>query len=590
MKKFSIIIWSFRQIAKVSIAKLIIKVFLALATAFVPVAVIIQIGRVLDMVSSQDVVSYEFMIMPMMFLVCLLALNSFFFYGSGIIATSVNASLGIHLKYDLVEAMSCFPAQSYFDKSCCDKFQQAEEGMSNIADIIDNLFTFISSLASFVISLIVISRTSIWCILPIIAFFAVAYRMNMLSKKISHNTWLDQTTDRRYAYYLGSLFFDRHIMKEIKTWQTQNMIIDKWSDLTNKMRMERLANDKKSNSYFAYYHVFSEVSSILVLLIALWVFEMGEIGAGDIVVVWQLSKSTMNLVQELTSTYSTIYYDNEKIGIAKSIIENSSVNEREIQFGEDMMSSADIFDFELKDVWFAYSEERNVLQSINMKINRGETVAIFGENGSGKSTLINLMTGLYKPSKGKVLIRNKEAVTYKENVLGIAFQEFVRYPFSFRENVGYGFIEEICDDISIRLASQQGSATDILERCGIDGIMSKTLDNEGNELSGGEWQRVAISRANMGQKSLMVYDEPSAKLDPISELNQFQRLKEVFRGRTIVLVSHRIGFAKLADRIVVLKDGKIVEDGSHAELMGSHGEYKRLYDEQVKWYDIGDQL
>ena len=462
--------------------------------------------------------------------------------------------------------------------------------MSNIADIIDNLFTFISSLASFVISLIVISRTSIWCILPIIAFFAVAYRMNMLSKKISHNTWLDQTTDRRYAYYLGSLFFDRHIMKEIKTWQTQNMIIDKWSDLTNKMRMERLANDKKSNSYFAYYHVFSEVSSILVLLIALWVFEMGEIGAGDIVVVWQLSKSTMNLVQELTSTYSTIYYDNEKIGIAKSIIENSSVNEREIQFGEDMMSSADIFDFELKDVWFAYSEERNVLQSINMKINRGETVAIFGENGSGKSTLINLMTGLYKPSKGKVLIRNKEAVTYKENVLGIAFQEFVRYPFSFRENVGYGFIEEICDDISIRLASQQGAATDILERCGIDGIMSKTLDNEGNELSGGEWQRVAISRANMGQKSLMVYDEPSAKLDPISELNQFQRLKEVFRGRTIVLVSHRIGFAKLADRIVVLKDGKIVEDGSHAELMGSHGEYKRLYDEQVKWYDIGDQL
>lgn len=389
---------------------------------------------------------------------------------------------------------------------------------------------------------------------------------------------------------MGSLFFDRHIMKEIKTWQTQNMIIDKWSDLTNKMRMERLANDKKSNSYFAYYHVFSEVSSILVLLIALWVFEMGEIGAGDIVVVWQLSKSTMNLVQELTSTYSTIYYDNEKIGIAKSIIENSSVNEREIQFGEDMMSSADIFDFELKDVWFAYSEERNVLQSINMKINRGETVAIFGENGSGKSTLINLMTGLYKPSKGKVLIRNKEAVTYKENVLGIAFQEFVRYPFSFRENVGYGFIEEICDDISIRLASQQGAATDILERCGIDGIMSKTLDNEGNELSGGEWQRVAISRANMGQKSLMVYDEPSAKLDPISELNQFQRLKEVFRGRTIVLVSHRIGFAKLADRIVVLKDGKIVEDGSHAELMGSHGEYKRLYDEQVKWYDIGDQL
>ena len=138
-----------------------------------------------------------------------------------------------------------------------------------------------------------------------------------------------------------------------------------------------------------------------------------------------------------------------------------------------------------------------------MKINRGETVAIFGENGSGKSTLINLMTGLYKPSKGKVLIRNKEAVTYKENVLGIAFQEFVRYPFSFRENVGYGFIEEICDDISIRLASQQGAATDILERCGIDGIMSKTLDNEGNELSGGEWQRVAISRANMGQKSLI---------------------------------------------------------------------------------------
>lgn len=117
-------------------------------------------------------------------------------------------------------------------------------------------------------------------------------------------------------------------------------------------------------------------------------------------------------------------------------------------------------------------------------------------------------------------------------------------------------------------------------------MLSKIMEENGVELSGGEWQRVALSRANMGQKPLLVFDEPSAKLDPVSELVQFQNLKRVFCGRTIILVSHRVGFAKLADRIIVLKDGRIIEDGPSELLIKKDGEFKRMYDEQAKWYDM----
>lgn len=590
MEKIKILLWSFIQISKVSVFKLAVKALLALLAAVVPVLVVIQVGNVIDIATlcaESEAVTFHDCIVPILILAGLLVAKSFFFYGSGIVTSSVNASLGIRLKRRLADCVKWFPAQSFLDNTFCNAYENADSGIENMSDSADNLFVFAGSLVSFFISLTVIARTSVWLVIPVIIFFVTGYIMNMRSRKLRHDTWVDQTAGRRYTSYLAGLFFDKQTAKEIKAYQTDKMFIGKWSELTDQMRDERLANDKKANSFFAYYHIFMDACGILVLLLVIHICRQGEIGAGEIVVVWQLSKGVLLGVQEITESYANIYYENEKIGIAKRFIEQSEdmACETEKIRTQNQQTTQEKMFFELEDVSFSYQSGKEVLHSVNLKIREGETVALFGENGSGKSSLIHIMIGLCSPDRGKVLIQGTDVRAVKNGTAGIAFQDFVCYPFSFRENVGFGQVDKIEDDHGIWLASKQGGAEGILERCGMDGLLSKTMEDSGFELSGGEWQRVALSRANMGQKPLLIFDEPSAKLDPVSELVQFQSLKEIFAGRTTILVSHRVGFVKLADRIIVLKDGRIVEDGSSETLIRANGEFRRLYDEQAQWYD-----
>ena len=132
---------------------------------------------------------------------------------------------------------------------------------------------------------------------------------------------------------------------------------------------------------------------------------------------------------------------------------------------------------------------------------------------------------------------------------------------------------------------RSGGAYELLNKMQLESLLTKSMDDNGNELSGGEWQRIALSRANMNNKPIMIFDEPAAKLDPLGELKQFSQIQNVMHGRTVILISHRIGFAKLAQRIIVMRDGKIIEDGSHEELLRKNGEYKRMFKEQAQWYD-----
>ena len=195
------------------------------------------------------------------------------------------------------------------------------------------------------------------------------------------------------------------------------------------------------------------------------------------------------------------------------------------------------------------------------------------------------MLGLYSPEKGEVFVFGKKTDRLTAKDIGIAFQDYVCYPFSYRENVGFGCLAEMENDNAIEIASKQGGAIELLKKYGAEKLLTKTMDKEGTELSGGEWQRIALSRANMGQKPLMIFDEPAAKLDPLAEFQQYSQIQEMMRGRTTILVSHRIGFARLAKRILVMKDGKIIEDGTHDSLLHLNGEYKKMLEEQAKWYD-----
>lgn len=246
-------------------------------------------------------------------------------------------------------------------------------------------------------------------------------------------------------------------------------------------------------------------------------------------------------------------------------------------------------DIVLDNVSFAYPKaEKNALSNVNLTIKNGETVAIVGENGSGKSTFIRLLTGLYLPAKGKVWYgrTSTDMIPLGRLFSGTSavFQKYCRYQMLLSDNITISDTGMDADpdqmDISCRMAGF--SKEDSCFTDGYDTMLSREFD--GVDLSGGEWQRVAIARAFYRPHNMIILDEPTAAIDPFEETKIYNRFAKMSKGKTAVIVTHRLGSVKLADRIIVMKDGGIAETGTHEELLEKGGEYARMYIAQQKWY------
>lgn len=247
--------------------------------------------------------------------------------------------------------------------------------------------------------------------------------------------------------------------------------------------------------------------------------------------------------------------------------------------------------FEAKNLHFSYDGKKEVLHDLNFQIKKGETVALVGVNGSGKSTLVKLLIDLYRPDQGELLFYGKKYEEYPEgsvnHEIGMFFQNFFLFHLSLRENVGFGNLKDLKNDRQILKALDMGGATALYQRFpdGLEQLLKKDVKKTGVNLSGGEQQKIAVARTHMSEKDILIFDEPAAALDPIAELEQFQNIREKTRGRTCVLISHRIGFARLADRIFVLDKGYLAETGTHEELLKKGGIYSGFFRQQAQWYE-----
>ena len=267
--------------------------------------------------------------------------------------------------------------------------------------------------------------------------------------------------------------------------------------------------------------------------------------------------------------------------------------------------------FAVKDVWFSYpaadaakgENSRPVLQGVSLHLEPGERVALVGANGAGKSTLAKLLLGLYQPASGEITV---DGVLYDEidrtslaNAVSAAFQDFFNFELTASQSIGIGALgsggsDQEADLWPAWLPPDPTVVENAAQRAGVDTIAARLpqgydtpvghiLDG-GQGLSGGEWQRLAIARAFIRQPELLILDEPTAALDPMAEAEVYRQFGDLLAGRTALLISHRLGSARMADRILVLKDGRIVEQGHHDALVVKGGVYAAMWEEQASWY------
>ncbi|MCL4862622.1 MAG: ABC transporter ATP-binding protein/permease [Caldilineaceae bacterium] len=245
---------------------------------------------------------------------------------------------------------------------------------------------------------------------------------------------------------------------------------------------------------------------------------------------------------------------------------------------------------EFRNVAFRYpGQEDWALQNVNLTIHAGEKIALVGMNGAGKTTLIKLLTRLYDPIAGQILVddidlREYDLASWRQQI-GVIFQDFVRYHLSASENIGFGQVEALGDQARIAGAAHKSGADSVIDGLpeGYETMLGRWF-RSGRELSGGEWQKVALARAFMRDCQLLVLDEPTAALDAENELRIFQQFRELIADKTAILISHRFSTVRMADRIFVIENGGISEQGPHAELLAQGGTYARLFTLQAESY------
>jgi len=253
-------------------------------------------------------------------------------------------------------------------------------------------------------------------------------------------------------------------------------------------------------------------------------------------------------------------------------------------------------DLEFRNVSFTYlgkdPETQAALKNVSFTVHAGEAVALVGRNGAGKTTLVKLLTRLYDPDEGEILIggRNIKEYDLKElrEQVGVIFQDYVNYYMTARENIGVGRVDKIENKELVMSAARKSGASEVIERLpqGYETMLGRWFKDlkDSTQLSGGEWQKIALARAFMRDARILVLDEPTSSLDAQAEYEVFAQFRVLTRGKTAVFISHRFSTVRLADRILVLENGSIIENGSHKELITLDGRYAELFNLQAEAY------
>lgn len=452
-----------------------------------------------------------------------------------------------------------------------------------------NLLVFGTSLISnaivFASMLLMVSSVNI---LVSLLLFVVLIPQGIIAYRIQQQAFetlvSNSEESRKLDYYSQVLLSNNHI-KDIRLYNLYFFFITKYTDvftsITDKLQVDR--RKKFTNSA-----LFITLNSIVIILMFGYVIIQIKKGVLDLGVIFVFSTSIIysvnsmaRLVEDSSLLYDTLLYmENffKFIEIEDELSTEVPITKTENNFGDDII--------EFRNVNFSYSNNSDlVLSNVSFKIAEGEKIAIVGENGAGKTTLVKLLCAFYPNYSGDIIVNNKslreyELTDYRKQITSI-FQDFSKFDISLRENVALSDLSRIFKNEDITKALDKGRFN--MKDMSLDQVLGRKFDG-GKELSGGEWQKVALSRAFFSNAPILILDEPTASIDAKAEYELFQDFLQLTQGKTVFYITHRLASVKFADKILVLKSGEIHSFGTHNELMNKDEYYRKLYRMQSSMY------
>ncbi|MFY9751275.1 MAG: ABC transporter ATP-binding protein [Candidatus Acidiferrales bacterium] len=427
-----------------------------------------------------------------------------------------------------------------------------------------------------------------WILLAVVICFIPAFLGETHFAFLAYALSFRQTTRRRAMEYLRVLGGSKESVKEVKLFGLAPFLVGRYTDITKGLHAETVALAKRRLLFGSFLTLLGTIGYYGSYAFAIYLTVAGILTIGTLTFLAGAIAGASSNIQSVFSTFSSIA--DQSLFLA-DLIEFFSVKPRVLSKPGALLAPRPIRQgFEFKNVSFAYpGQTRLVLQDINFRIEPSERIALVGENGQGKTTIVKLLTRLYDVTGGKILLDGVDLRDYDLNDLwkeiGVIFQDFMRYEMSASENIAIGRIEERENTFRIRGAALKSMAEEVIHKLPnrYDQLLGTRFEG-GVDLSGGEWQRMALARAYLRDAQLLILDEPTAALDARSEHEVFQRFAELTQGKMSVLISHRFSTVRGADRILVLEGGRIVEQGAHDDLLDRRGRYAEMFEMQAANY------
>ena len=508
--------------------------------------------------------------------------------GISLCQSLLRAQLGQRVNVMILEKALTLDLTHFENSDFYDKLTRARrEASSRPLSLVMRTFGLAQNAVSLVSFSTLLIAFSPWAVVLLIVAGLPAFLAEAKFSGDAFRLFLWRSPETRMQMYLETVLAREDHVKEVKLFGLGPLFLDRYRGIFRKLYKEDRDLTVRRDSWgfvlglIATATLYGAYAWIALSAIA------ARITIGQMTMYLMLFRQGQSAVSAILSAIGGMYEDNLYLSTLYEYLETPVDN----RAGTAVHGPKPDDGIRFENVSFSYPDaERPTLEDIDLHIRPGESLALVGENGSGKTTLIKLLTRLYVPTSGRILLDGQDLREWDEAALrdriGVIFQDFTRYQLLLGENIGAGDVRHFEDEARWQEAGEKGMAAPIVETLpqGYRTPLGKWF-NDGRELSGGQWQKIALSRAFMRTRAdILVLDEPTSAMDAAAEATIFEHFRALTKGRIAILISHRFSTVRMADQIVVLQEGRIVERGSHEELMKLNGHYAQLFMLQARGY------